>query len=466
MLTTGLMRQISAFEDIPEEDLRWLADQGEDIHLDPGQALFNEGDSADYMYVFFEGEIRVHREGGGAEGRNFYMSAGDISGLLPYSRLHFYMGTGRATGQTRVGRFHKQIFPEMLRRMPVLSERLVGLMMDRVRETTRVNEQQQKLAALGKLSAGLAHELNNPAGAAKRAAASLKEVRGQLREAYLRIDCRELTTGQRSFIAKFEKIALDRAASASPIIANSLENSDREEELLGWMDSHGVIDGYEFTGGLVEAGVTIPELEGLAEKIGIDSLTDVLRRIHLVLLAARLVTEIEQSANRISEIVKAVKEYTYMDQAPEQEIDIHRGIESTLTILAFKLRKKSIKVIREFDTTLPKICAYGAEMNQVWTNLIVNAIEAMGEGGELRIKTWGDPGCIFIEIRDNGTGMSKEVQARLFEPFFTTKGVGEGTGLGLDTVRRIVRRHRGEISVQSVPGDTRFVVQLPKQKVK
>ncbi len=365
--------------------------------------------------------------------------------------------------RTHVARFNKKIFTEMMHRMPPLSERLVGLMMDRVRETAHRDEQQIKLASLGKLSAGLAHELNNPAGAAKRAAASLKEVRVQVREAYLRIDCRELSTAQRGYIAKFENTALERAAQPQATTWNSLEQADREEELQDWMDSHGVLDGYQFTGALVEAGVTIPELEGLAEKVGIDALTDVLTRIHLVLTSARLVTDIELSVSRISEIVKAVKEYTYMDQAPEQEIDIHDGIESTLTILAFKLRKKSINVVREFDRTLPKICAQGAELNQVWTNLIVNAAEAMSDGGELRIKTWGEHMDILIEVRDNGSGIPQEIQPRIFEPFFTTKGVGEGTGLGLDTVQRIVKKHRGEVRVVSVPGDTKFIVRLPKQ---
>jgi signal transduction histidine kinase len=460
------MRQNSVFKDLPEPDLQWLVDQGEELTLEPDEILFNEGDGADYMYVFFEGEVRMRREASAESPRTFTMAAGDVSGFLPFSRLQYFRATGRATVHTRVARFNKSIFTEMLNRMPALSERLVGLMMDRVRESTRQDEQNTKLASLGKLAAGLAHELNNPAGAAKRAAASLSEVRMQLRNAYLRIDCRELSPQQRSYIAKFENTALDRAATGEPVNWNSLEQADREDELLDWMDSRGVLDGHQLTAGLVEAGVTIPELEGLAEKVGIDALTDVLTRIHLVLLAARLVKEIELSVSRISEIVKAVKEYTYMDQAPEQEIDVHDGIESTLTILAFKLRKKSINVVREFDKTLPKICAYGAELNQVWTNLIVNAAEAMSEGGELRIKTWSEHMDIFIEVRDNGSGIPLPVQPRIFEPFFTTKGVGEGTGLGLDTVQRIVRKHRGEIKMESVPGNTRFTVRLPKRAVK
>jgi len=466
MLTTGLLRQNPAFQDLPEAELQWLVDHGELLTLEPDEILFNEGDAAEYMFVIFEGEVRMRRESPDAVARAFTMAAGDISGVLPYSRLQYFRATARATVKTILARFNKNVFPEMMRRMPPLSERLVGLMMDRVRENTRQDEQKTKLASLGKLAAGLSHELNNPAGAAKRAAASLREARVNLRAAYLRLDCRELTTSQREFIGKFENTAIERGGPAPSVTWNSLEQADREEELLEWMDSRGVLDGHLLTGALVEAGVVVSELEDLAEKVGIDALTDVLTRMNLSITAARLVEEIEVSVNRISEIVKAVKEYTYMDQAPEQEIDIHSGIESTLLILAFKLRKKSITVVREFDRSIPKICAFGAELNQVWTNLIVNAVEAMSEGGELRIKTWGEHVDILIEIRDNGTGIPLEVQPRIFEPFFTTKGVGEGTGLGLDTVQRIIRKHRGEIKVQSVPGDTRFVVRLPKRPVK
>ncbi|HEV8039656.1 MAG TPA: ATP-binding protein, partial [Bryobacteraceae bacterium] len=215
---------------------------------------------------------------------------------------------------------------------------------------------------------------------------------------------------------------------------------------------------------LVEAEFDTRKLKEIAESVGQEALPDVLHRINGSLLAARMVGEIDQSATRIFELVRAVKEYTYMDQAAEKEIDIHAGIESTLTILAYKLRSKSIQVERAYDPDLPKICAYGVELNQVWTNLIVNAIEAMAEGGKLRIRTCQDPREVVVEIQDNGTGIPPDVLPHIFEPFFTTKGVGEGTGLGLDISMRVVRKHRGELRVQSQPGATTFRVGIPKQR--
>jgi len=457
MIDTRELRNISVFSDLPEEQLAWLAKQGEEICAEAGEVVFREGDPADHMFVFLEGEL----EGRATEGRIFHAGAGEVTGLLPFSRLQKFQGNGRAITRLRVARFHKRIFPDMLQRMPVLTQRLVTLMLDRVREYTRVSDQRDKLEALGKLSAGLAHELNNPAAAVKRAAVAIWDVRGELRAAYLRLDQRSLTREQRTYIAKCEDDALALIGNPKSLSLTSLERSDCEQELEDWMQQHRIPEPWKIAPTLVEAEMGSRKLANIAEIVGTDALPDVLLRINYSFLAARMVEEIRQGATRISDLVAAVKQYTYMDQGADQEIDIHSGIESTLTILAHKLRSKSIQVERKFDRGLPRICAYGAELNQVWTNLIVNAIEAIAEGGRLQIRTFQDLDDVVVEVEDNGTGISSEVLPHIFEPFFTTKGVGEGTGLGLDTAMRVIRRHRGEIRVQSKPGATTFRVSIP-----
>jgi signal transduction histidine kinase len=461
MIDTRELRNISVFSDLPEEQLAWLAQQGEEVRANAGEVIFREGDPADHMFVFLEGEFEGRPERA-ADRQVFHVRAGDVTGLLPFSRLRKFQGTGRAITALRLARFHKSIFPEMLQRMPVLTERLVTLMLDRVREFTRVSEQRDKLEALGKLSAGLAHELNNPAAAVRRAASAIWDVRKELRGAYLRLDQQNLTREQRIYIAKCEDEALvliDKPVS--PPLA-SLERSDREQELEDWMQAHAIPEPWKIAPTLVEAGIDPRKLTAILEAVGATALPDVLLRINYSFVAARMVEEIRQGAARISDLVAAIKQYTYMDQGAEQEIDIHSGIESTLTILAHKLRGKGIQVEREYDDSLPKICAYGAELNQVWTNLIVNAIDAMREGGHLRIRTCQDLHDVVVEIEDDGSGIAADVLPHIFEPFFTTKAVGEGTGLGLDTALRVIRKHRGEISVRSKPGATIFRVGIPK----
>jgi signal transduction histidine kinase len=350
----------------------------------------------------------------------------------------------------------------MLQRMPVLVQRLVGIMNDRVRETTAADQQRDKLIALGKLSAGLAHELNNPAAGATRAANDLIATLAELRAADLRLCRHNLTTEQHAAIRAFENTAIEHTAKAAQL--NSLEQSDLEDLVAAWLDEHGIGDGWKLSANLVEAGIDAAGLERISGEIEASVISDALARVNAQLAAAKLASEIKASTARISELVGAIKEYSYMDQASMQEVDVHKALESTLLILKYKLRKKNIVLTREYAEALPRIKAYGSELNQVWTNLIVNAVDAMSEGGTLKVRTKREPTDILIEIRDNGSGIPEGLRSRIFEPFFTTKPVGDGTGLGLDTVARIVRKHRGNIRFESKPGDTCFQVRLPLEE--
>jgi signal transduction histidine kinase len=379
--------------------------------------------------------------------------------MLPFSRMKVWSATGRAVTDMRVLRFPVRLFPELLQRMPELVQRLVGLMSDRVRDVTVADQQRDKLMALGKLSAGLAHELNNPAAGATRAANDLILTLKELREADLRLCEHDLTSEQYEAIVSFENSAIEHMTTSQAL--NSLELSDLEDVLSTWLEEHGVADPWKYSNNLVEAGIDPGSLQKNLGTIDASAITDVLARINAQLAAAKLAREIRTGTARISELVGAIKEYSYMDQASVQEVDVHQGLESTLLILKYKLRKKNIELTREYANDLPHIKAYGSELNQVWTNLIVNAIEAMQDGGKLKVRTRREPTDVMIEIRDSGAGIPESVKTHIFEPFFTTKAVGEGTGLGLDTVARIVRKHRGNIRFDSKPGDTCFQVRLP-----
>ncbi len=278
-----------------------------------------------------------------------------------------------------------------------------------------------------------------------------------------RLDCRTLSIAQRSYLAGLESTTLSQLRTI-PVL-DSLTQSDHEDEIAAWLETKGVTEAWKLSSPLVEAGMDRPALEAIAAKFDAATLGDVLKRFAAAIAAEKLVHEIESSTGRISDLVCAIKEYSYMDQNPEQEIDLHQGIESTLIMLKSRL-KKGVQVIREFDRSIPRICAHGSELNQVWTNLIDNAVDAMNGTGELKIRTSKELDRALIEFIDNGPGIPEHIKNRIFEPFFTTKGVGQGTGLGLDTVYRIVRSHHGQVTVDSRPGQTRFQVSLPFQRPK
>jgi signal transduction histidine kinase len=450
------LAKVPAFQGLPDDQLDWFLSQCTEGRLVPGELFARAGDPADAMFVLLEGELQIRGEGPSRDGIVISMYAGEVSGKLPFSRLTHYGGTIRAVTPVRALIFPAEKFTEMFPRMPELVRRLVALMSDRIREMTRQEQQRDKLAALGKLSAGLAHELNNPASAAKRSASQLRQALKEIRNASHELGSHDLTPTQRARIEKLES----EVTNTTAVPPDSLTASDLGEKIDSLFRARGLTDMWQLAADLAQRSVNVQTIEPLFEEFDLATARAALTRIAKSIEIWSLLSEIESSTSRISDLVLAIKEYTYMDQSAMQDVDIVKSLENTLTILNHKL-KRGIEVERDYQPTPLLVNSYGSELNQVWTNLIDNAIDAMHGKGKLRVRTYKEDDCIVVEVADNGSGIPADVQPHIFEPFFTTKGVGEGTGLGLDTVHRIVRKHNGSITVNSKPGATCFQVRLP-----
>jgi signal transduction histidine kinase len=465
------LRKVDALDGMSDTDFLWLAQNGIERKVGPGTLIFREGDPPRGMNIMLRGEVHIRRAQSGNV--SFFIARmGQLSGILPFSRMKGYGGSGFTVGHIWSLDIPKERFPEMLAAIPSMAQRCVSVLLNRVREITRIELQAEKLTALGKLAANLAHELNNPASAAQRSAASLfGELRdfGDLKQ---QLGAALAEAGQHKQYQDWAERTRKRMAgytSRAILPDNPLDLSDREEMFRAWLEAHGVPKPWRIAAVVAESPMTLAHLEELATMVSPQAFAASAAAFASSLNVERMAEVVLNSTVRIFDLISAIKDYSYMDQAPIQEIDLSQSLDTTLTMLTSRLDHVNIE--RYYDPDVPLISAYGSELNQVWTELITNALEAMSADstdgtptGTLRLKTRQAGEMVIVEVWNTGPGIPPEIASRIFEPFFTTKPPGKGLGLGLDSVNRIVSKHSGSVSVDSKPGSTCFQVRLPIER--
>lgn len=458
-MNIDLLKNLSLFADLEDDRLAWLLDRAETMWIERGDVLMAEGSLPDAFYVIVEGDVEISKRSGHQDVVIAVRGPGEMLGEISLIGSTTRTATVRALRDCHLLKISRALFEELLCGHVTTAMTILRTVISRLRNTESMLAQNEKLASLGTLAAGLAHELNNPAAAAQRSAGQLRQAISNWLSARSALDSLQLSPALSEVVTCRLRDDLARNAQ-TPLAPDALARSDQEYEIENWLEARGGESAYEDAPALAMFGWNAASLDQWCAQFGPEQVTVVARWLAAGYTVHGLLDEVSISAERISEIVKAVKDYSYLDQAPLKEIDVHEGLESTLMILKHKL-KQGVTVTRDYDRTLPHIEAYASELNQVWTNIIDNAIDAMKGQGELRIHTHEANNHVIVEICDSGPGIPPGATPHLFEPFFTTKGPGVGTGLGLSVSYNIVQKHRGRIEARSQPGSTCFTVTLP-----
>lgn len=453
----ALLAAQTAFRQAPPSELEWLVRHGELVDYPKGAKVSRNGEPIDYLYVVLSGRMAHHVDRGAGPRRVIEWRSGDLTGLLPFSRMTRAPGDTVVEEAARALAVHRSNFPELIRECPTIAAICVHTMLDRARVFTSSDLQDEKMASLGRLAAGLAHELNNPAAAAVRSAKLLVELLPEADRMARELGAAGLDPTQAEVLERVRDICL---ASAGGGVLSALERSDREDAIADWLEAHGVSP--DTAPALAETAVSVEALDELAGALTGPRLDAALGWIAAGCTTRSLVLSVERTTLRIQQLVSAMKRFTHMDRAlASAPLNVAAGLADAVTMLGHKARQKNVAVALELPPSLPPVIAVEGELNQIWLNLLDNALDAAPMDGHVAVSAMVELTWLAVSFQDDGPGIPAEIRHRIFDPFFTTKPVGQGTGLGLDIVRRLVAQHRGELDLDSRPGATRFTVRLP-----